>query len=60
MIVAAHAAAEREKVSLTDDAALVVRYGGRVRVIPGETSNIKITVPADLEIAAALLARPAQ
>ena len=60
MIAAAHAAAERENVSPTDDAALVVRYGGRVRVIPGETSNIKITVPADLEIAAALLTRPAQ
>src|SRR6185503_19389082 len=55
MIADAHAAAEREQVSPTDDAALVVRYGGRVCVVPGETSNIKITVPADLEIAAALL-----
>jgi 2-C-methyl-D-erythritol 4-phosphate cytidylyltransferase len=32
----------------TDDAALVEALGGRVVVVPGETSNVKITVPSDL------------
>ena len=32
----------------TDDAALVERNGGRVVVVPGEKTNIKITTPDDL------------
>jgi len=36
----------------TDDAALVERYGGRVKIIMGSYRNIKITTPEDLEIAA--------
>lgn len=32
----------------TDDAALVEAIGGIVRVVPGEASNMKLTVPADL------------
>ena len=40
----------------TDDAALVERSGGTVRVVPGEEHNIKITYPGDLDIAAAVLA----
>jgi 2-C-methyl-D-erythritol 4-phosphate cytidylyltransferase len=56
MIVTAHAAAAREQLSPTDDAALIVHHGGCVRVVRGENSNIKITVPADLRLAEALLA----
>jgi 2-C-methyl-D-erythritol 4-phosphate cytidylyltransferase len=41
----------------TDDAALVERLGVRVRAVDGSPRNIKITVPADLELAEALLAR---
>ncbi len=33
----------------TDDAALVEAVGGRVVVVPGESANVKITDPADLE-----------
>ena len=40
----------------TDDASLVERAGGRVRVVPAPAENIKITTPLDLEIAAQLLA----
>lgn len=36
----------------TDDAALVERSGGRVVVVPGEASNVKITTGADLSRAA--------
>jgi 2-C-methyl-D-erythritol 2,4-cyclodiphosphate synthase len=40
----------------TDDATLVERSGGRVVVVPGDPTNIKITRPQDLVLAEALLA----
>lgn len=43
--------------SATDDLSLVEEAGERVRVVPGEARNFKITYPEDLELAAALLAR---
>lgn len=52
----AHAAALRDGVVATDDAALVERLGLRVRIIPGHTTNIKITTAADVNIAELLLA----
>jgi len=39
----------------TDDATLVERIGGSVRVVTGETTNIKITYPDDLALAESLL-----
>ncbi len=39
----------------TDDAALVEAVGGTVVVVPGDPRNLKVTGPADLMIAAALL-----
>jgi 2-C-methyl-D-erythritol 4-phosphate cytidylyltransferase len=39
----------------TDDAALVEAAGGRVVIVPGDPRNLKITTPADLVVAAALL-----
>jgi 2-C-methyl-D-erythritol 4-phosphate cytidylyltransferase len=39
----------------TDDAALVEELGGAVVVVPGDPRNVKVTGPADLMIAAALL-----
>lgn len=35
----------------TDDAALVERMGEKVEIVPGSYENIKITTPADLDIA---------
>lgn len=35
----------------TDDAALVEAIGGRVVVVPGDPANLKITRPADLDVA---------
>ena len=49
-----HERAAAERVSLTDDAALLERYGHVVRVIEGEAENIKVTLPIDLVIAEAL------
>ncbi len=43
--------------NFTDDASVVERAGGRVKVIMGEESNIKITTREDILIAEALLER---
>lgn len=42
---------------VTDDAGLVERIGGSVIVIEGETDNLKVTYPADLERAESILER---
>jgi 2-C-methyl-D-erythritol 4-phosphate cytidylyltransferase len=47
------AAAERHYT--TDDAALVEKYGGNIKIIMGSYSNIKITTPEDIFIAEALI-----
>ena len=52
----AHEKAQKQSFYGTDDAALVERYGGRIKVVKGEYTNIKITTPEDLVIAEALLA----
>jgi 2-C-methyl-D-erythritol 4-phosphate cytidylyltransferase len=41
----------------TDDAALVERLGATVRVVPGESANLKLTEPGDLRVMEALVAR---
>ncbi len=48
-------AAHASSADATDDAALVEAIGGTVVVVPGDPRNLKITGPADLMIAAALL-----
>lgn len=53
----AHARAAAERFTATDDAALVARCGTPVLVVPGAPENIKITTPADVAMAEALLAR---
>ena len=42
----------------TDDCGVVLRYlpGVAIHVVPGSERNIKITYPADLDVAEALLA----
>lgn len=54
---AALRAAHRNAGDATDDAALVEAAGGTVVVVPGEATNFKVTEPADLERATAVLAR---
>jgi 2-C-methyl-D-erythritol 4-phosphate cytidylyltransferase len=48
-------AAHASGADATDDAALVEEIGGEVVVVPGDPRNLKVTGPADLMIAAALL-----
>jgi 2-C-methyl-D-erythritol 4-phosphate cytidylyltransferase/2-C-methyl-D-erythritol 2,4-cyclodiphosphate synthase len=56
---AAYARAAEEGYSGTDDASLVERLGYPVRWVAGERANLKITLPEDMEMAEALLARGA-
>lgn len=47
----------REGFYSTDDAALVEKYGGKIRVIMGSYRNMKITTPEDLATAEYFLSR---
>ena len=53
---AAIRAAHAGGADATDDATLVEASGGTVVVVTGETDNVKITRPVDLEVARCLLA----
>ena len=53
----AMAAAEKDGFRASDEAGLVERLGHAVTVVMGSERNIKITPPADLELARLLLAR---
>lgn len=55
LLLEAHARAGQRRLRATDDAALVEAMGGAVRVVEGETTNLKITTAEDLAIADALL-----
>ena len=55
LIREAHARALSEGVVATDDAALLERMGGQVKVVLGDPLNFKITTPDDLRLAEALL-----
>jgi 2-C-methyl-D-erythritol 4-phosphate cytidylyltransferase len=47
--------AHADGTDASDDAMLVERSGGVVRIVPGEARNLKITVPDDLEVAAGMI-----
>lgn len=51
IIQQAHERAEREGISVTDDAMVVERAGVRVYVLEGERTNLKVTEPEDLWLA---------
>lgn len=54
-LLEAYDKAVKESFYATDDASLVERNRGRIRVVIGEYTNIKITTPEDLVIAEAFL-----
>lgn len=49
------ASSEDALAAATDDASLVENNGGRVAVVPGDKTNIKLTSPEDLVLAEAIL-----
>ena len=42
-------------MSFTDDASVAERFGVKIKTIPGESFNIKITTPEDMVFAKAIL-----
>ena len=57
VIRAAYEKAAQDGFVGTDDASLVERIGGFVRMIPGDHDNIKMTTPEDLELGAIIIRR---
>ena len=55
MIKKAHDQARLDGYLGTDDASLVERMGGTVKILRGSRNNLKITTENDLKIARALL-----
>jgi 2-C-methyl-D-erythritol 4-phosphate cytidylyltransferase len=55
LIKRAHEIAKQGSFTGTDDASLVERLGGVVKIIPGSRNNIKITNQEDLNLAQALM-----
>ena len=55
LILKAHEVARRNRYVGTDDASLVERLGGKVKIINGSRFNIKITKKEDLDIAKLML-----
>ncbi len=47
--------AREQGINATDDASLYEKYIGRVKVVPGDYNNLKITTPEDLVIARTIL-----
>jgi 2-C-methyl-D-erythritol 4-phosphate cytidylyltransferase/2-C-methyl-D-erythritol 2,4-cyclodiphosphate synthase len=47
-----HEQALEEDWAVTDDASMIERAGYPVRIVPGETANLKITTPEDLRVLA--------
>ncbi|MBI5639252.1 MAG: 2-C-methyl-D-erythritol 4-phosphate cytidylyltransferase, partial [Nitrospirae bacterium] len=54
-VYGAYEKAMKDSYYSTDESALVERYGGRIKIVPGSYTNIKITTPEDLMIAEVLL-----
>ncbi|MCG9892922.1 MAG: 2-C-methyl-D-erythritol 4-phosphate cytidylyltransferase [Thermosynechococcaceae cyanobacterium MS004] len=52
---ACHAEGQRQGWEVTDDAALFERFNLPVHIVMGEETNLKVTTPADLAIAALIL-----
>ena len=57
MLKRAYEEAFKKRVYGTDDATIVERMGGSVRVLMGSYENIKITTPEDLMLAEEILKR---
>lgn len=55
VLVSAYESAIKENFIGTDDASLVERMGGAVKVVEGDRRNLKITYPIDLKVAELML-----
>jgi 2-C-methyl-D-erythritol 4-phosphate cytidylyltransferase/2-C-methyl-D-erythritol 2,4-cyclodiphosphate synthase len=58
LLRAALAAADRDGISVTDEAMAVELIGGRVTLVPGNAENLKLTTPEDARLAEAMVRDP--
>jgi 2-C-methyl-D-erythritol 4-phosphate cytidylyltransferase/2-C-methyl-D-erythritol 4-phosphate cytidylyltransferase/2-C-methyl-D-erythritol 2,4-cyclodiphosphate synthase len=58
LLVRAHEQALADNFVGSDDSVLLERLGVRVRIVPGDPKNLKITTPDDLLMAEALFRHP--
>ena len=56
ILMSAYQDAAAAGATFTDEAALLESVGQSVQIVPGDSSNIKVTMPADLRMAEFLLA----
>ncbi|MFP4496977.1 MAG: 2-C-methyl-D-erythritol 4-phosphate cytidylyltransferase [Vulcanimicrobiota bacterium] len=54
-LISAYKSMDFAEIDITDDAQVYELAGGKIKVIPGEENNIKVTTPEDLEIAEFLI-----
>ena len=54
LLLAAHDLAVADGHAATDDAGLIARQGGAVKLVPGDARLFKVTTPADLPLAQAV------
>jgi 2-C-methyl-D-erythritol 4-phosphate cytidylyltransferase len=54
LLIAAHRNGDPNEIVATDDAELVERIGGKIEIVEGSATNLKITTPADLDLAEAM------
>jgi 2-C-methyl-D-erythritol 4-phosphate cytidylyltransferase len=57
LLMQAHRAVREHEIVATDDAALVERIGGRVKIVRGSYENLKITSEEDVPLADLILKR---
>lgn len=57
LLIKAYKYARENKITATDDSALIESSGQRIRVVKGEDINIKITSPADMMLAELIIKR---
>lgn len=55
LLLRAYKKANKEKFLGTDDASLIERVGGVIKMVEGDRENLKITYPVDLKIAELIL-----
>ena len=55
LIICAYEKFKNKKAGAFDDASLVEKIGQKVKIVPGNSMNIKITTPEDLKIAKAII-----
>ncbi len=55
LLIDAYEKARRDNLQATDDAAIMEKYGYKIKVVKGFYNNIKLTTPEDLKLVKTLI-----